>query len=89
MDKDTKQPILGNPGLFRDRLENETEAELAEIQEYLDKVEIETDSQGAFLFTGVPPGQYGLFTKQHGIVSPIFTVSPGQVVDLGEIEVQR
>jgi hypothetical protein len=89
VDKDTGQPILARPALFRDQLETETEAELAEIQEYMDKIELETDSQGAFLFTGVPSGQYVVFTIQHGIVTSPFTVSPGQVVDLGEIEVAR
>jgi hypothetical protein len=89
VDKDTGQPILARPGLFRDQLETETEAELAEIQEYMDKIELETDSQGTFLFTGVPPGQYVVFTKQHGVVTSAFTVSPGQIVDLGEIKVAR
>ncbi len=89
VDKDTGKPSLAGPGLFRDQLETETEAELAEIQEYMDKIELEIDSQGTFLFTGVPPGQYVVFTTQHGVVTSAFTVLPGQVVDLGEIEVPR
>ena len=89
VDKDTRHHILAKPGLFRDQLETETEAELAEIQEYMDKIELETDSLGVFLFTGVPPGQYVLFTTQRGVVTSPFTISPGQVVDLGEIEVAR
>ena len=89
VDKHTGQPILARPALFRDHLETETEAELAEIQEYMDEIELETDSHGAFLFTGVPPGQYVVFTIQHGVVTSRFTVSPGQVVDLGAIEVAK
>ncbi len=89
VDKDTGQPSLAGPGLFRDQLGNETEAELAEIREYMNKIELETDSQGEFIFTGVPPGQYVVFTKQHGVVTSSFVVLPGQVVDLGEIEVPR
>jgi hypothetical protein len=53
------------------------------------KIELETDSQGAFLFTGVPPGQYVIFTTQYGVVTSSFSVLQGQVVDLGEIEVPR
>ena len=85
VDKDTGQPILDRPALFRDQLKSD---DAAEIQEYMNKIELETDGKGGFHFTGVPPGQYNVFTTKHGIVTAsTFTVLPGQVVDLGEIEV--
>lgn len=87
VDKDTGQPILDRPALFRDQLESD---DAAEIQEYMNKIELETDGKGGFHFTGVPPGQYNVFTKKHGIVtSSTFKVAPGQVVDLGEIKVAK
>jgi hypothetical protein len=89
VDKDTGKPFQASLNLFREQLNTETEAELAEIQEYLDKAEFQIDDQGAFHFTGVPPGKYVLFTTQYGILTDSFTVSPGQVTDLGEIQVAR
>jgi hypothetical protein len=89
VDKDTGQTILDRPALFRDQLETETEDDLAVIQEYMDKVGFETGSEGGFLFTGVPPGQYVIFTIDHGVVTSEFVVSPGEVVDLGKIEVSK
>jgi len=87
VEKDTGKPI--RPALMRSNLQSETEAELAEIKKYLDKVELQTDGKGAFVFSGVPPGQYVIFTYRHGVITSSFTVSPGQVVDLGKIEVAK
>lgn len=89
IEKNSGKPASDRPRLFRDVLENETEAERAEIKELLNKIEFEIDEKGSFLFKGVPYGQYGIFTEKHGIVTPVFIVEPGQIVDLGKIEVPK
>lgn len=89
VDENTGQPVPDRPQLWRDILENETEAELTEIQELFNEIELEIDEQGGFLFTGVPYGQYLIFTKKHGMVTNAFMVEPGQIVDLGEIKIPQ
>lgn len=89
IDKDTGQPFVATLYMFRYRVDSGTEYNLAEIQEYLNKVEFQIDEGGAFLFTGVPPGKYSLFTKQYGLIEPSFIVAPGEVTDIGEVEVDR
>ncbi len=89
VDKNSGQPVSERPELWRDILENETEAELNEIQELFNKIELEIDKQGVFLFKGVPYGQYLIFTKKHGMVTSAFIVEPGQIVDLGKIEIPK
>jgi hypothetical protein len=87
VDENTGQPVPDRPQLWRDVLENETDAELHEIQELFNKIELEIDEQGGFLFKGVPYGQYLIFTKKHGMVTDPFMVEQGQLVDLGEIKI--
>ena len=89
VNKDTGKLVRAKPNLLRPNLKNETEAELSEIQKYMDKIELKTNKQGEFHFIGVPPGQYVVFTTRNGVVTPAFTVSPSQVVDLGKIKVGR
>jgi hypothetical protein len=86
VDENSGQPVSERPELMRDILENETRAE---IQELLKTIELEFDNQGVFLFKGVPYGQYLIFTKKHGLVTSAFIVEPGQIVDLGKIEIPK
>lgn len=87
VDKETGKSILDRPALFRDLMDGDDEAE---IQEYMNKIELETDGKGGFHFTGVPPGKYNLFTTKHGIVTTAtVTLLPGETVDLGEIKIAK
>ena len=86
VDENSGQPVSERPELMRDILENETRAE---IQELLKTIELEIDNQGVFLFKGVPYGQYLIFTKKHHLVTSAFIVEPGQIVDLGKIEIPK
>jgi hypothetical protein len=89
VDKNSGKPLSDRPGLWVDAKENQTETELAKFKELFNKIELEIDEQGWFLFKDVPPGPYLIFTKKHGIVTSIFIVKPGQTTDLGEIKIPK
>ena len=89
VDKESGKTMQVSPFLFRDRLETDTVAVLEEIRKYMDKIELQIDSLGAFHFTGVPYGQYVVATRRQGVVTPAFKIAPGQVVDLGKIELEK
>jgi hypothetical protein len=86
VDKNSGHLLLERPILFHVILVNENEAEM---QELLNKVELEVDKQGWFLFKGVPPGMYSILAGKNVMVTPAFFVEPGQIVDLGKIEVPK
>jgi len=89
IDKVSGKPLSDRPGLWVDAKENQTEAELAEFKELFNKIELEIDEQGWFLFKDVPPGPYLIFIEKHGIVTSVFIVDPGQTTDLGEIKLPK
>jgi len=87
VDKTTGVPIQGGPELSCIFQGTESEAERAEIQECLNIGEVVIDRSGGFLFLRVPPGEYALIND--GIVVLSVVVSPGETVDLGEVEVEQ
>jgi hypothetical protein len=89
VDKESGKTMKVSPFLFRDQLETDTEDLLEEVRKYMDKMELQIDSLGVFLFTGVPYGQYVVAIPQEGVVTSAFKLSPGQLVDLGKIEVEK
>ena len=89
VDKESGKTMQVRLFITRDILETDTGTVPEETRKNLDKGELRIDSLGAFHFTGVPYGQYVVATRQKGVVTPVFKLSPGQVVDLGEIELEK
>jgi len=84
--KATKLPLQIVPGLLRDKVEGEEEAE---IDRLMDLMETTPDSTCGFHWVKVLPGHYHLFTYEIGLVTPGFDVVAGEIVDLGEVEVEK
>jgi len=92
VDKDTGRPLQITPLLWMTYPKDITVDEKAELSAafHAQKVKTETDSSGAFsiVIVNVVPGKYALLTRRHGMLTPDFAVSPGEVVDLGTIKVK-
>jgi len=92
VDKDTGRPLQITPLLWLTYPKDITADEEAELNAafHASKVKKETDSSGAFsiVIVNVVPGKYALLTRRYGMLTPEFAVSPGEVVDLGTIEVK-
>jgi len=82
--KATGQPTEFTPILFA-MTEGMTRAEKAKLEANV--LEYETDSSGEFLIKNVLPGRYILMVG-FDVLTSIFTVMPGQTVDLGTIEIE-
>jgi hypothetical protein len=89
INKNSGKPLTDRPRLWVDAKEGQTEAELARFKKLFNKIELEIDDQGWFLFKDVPPGPYLIFTEKHGIVTSEFFVEAGQTTDLGEIRLPK
>ena len=89
----TGRPLQITPRLFVIYPKGITPEEEADFSAKFNaqKVKTETDSSGAFSIeiVDVAPGQYALFTRKHGIITPDFKVSPGEIVNLGIIKVKN
>lgn len=84
VDKSSGQPVEFSPGIFAiygDR----TEEEIAALD--ANEIQVETDSTGAFSLTNVLPGEYALMDGSYETIA-VVDVKPGQVVDLGILEIE-
>lgn len=81
----SKRPLSIVPDLLRDKMEGENEEE---IQRLMNQMETVPDSTCGFHWVNVPPGHYHLFTYDIGLIRPGFDVVAGEVIDLGDVEVE-
>jgi len=92
VDEATGRPLQITPSLWFTYPKGITAAEKADLSAKFkaQKVKKETDSSGtlSIVIVDVVPGKYALFTRRHGIITPDFKVSPGEIVNLGIIKVK-
>ena len=84
VDKSSGQPVEFSPGVFAIHGDR-TEEELTALE--TNEIQVETDSTGAFSLTNVLPGEYALMDGSYKTIL-VVDVEPGQVVDVGTLEIE-